>query len=263
MITFERAEEASTFLDNNKLWGKWFSDLEPWSGQSLAQERIVWLQIHGVSAHLWQAKVFDSIASEVGKIIAPSHASFNDGSLVLDTVGILVEDGWRLPDRIDWVPEWIGRPVCSQAVSRRAATATAPGNRSNSNSVEGEESPLHGNNACMGNSMNIDDSGGTKNVACIFKFAAGKRGEEVAQFDLGSPTIHDVAQKIGLKPRKRPRLGSTDNDPFNLDHIIGAVSLPRSLHQMSDGAVVGEEVEVGVPIPDLNASMGGREWPVG
>ncbi|KAI3785864.1 hypothetical protein L1987_44990 [Smallanthus sonchifolius] len=33
----------------------------------------------------------------MGKIIAQSQASFNNGSLVLDTVGLLVGEGWKTP----------------------------------------------------------------------------------------------------------------------------------------------------------------------
>ncbi|KAI3815985.1 hypothetical protein L1987_15669 [Smallanthus sonchifolius] len=119
-------EDASDFLDNRQVWGKWFSNLEAWSGQSLALERVVWLQIH-------------------------------------DTVGILLGEGWRLPEEIviywkgksyrcwckvdkgDWAPKWIGKPENKLSPDRSPAAHTmAQGIHSNSNVEEVGETSLHG-----------------------------------------------------------------------------------------------------------------------
>ncbi|KAI3675496.1 hypothetical protein L1987_85086 [Smallanthus sonchifolius] len=87
--------------------------------------RMVWLRIHGVPPQLWEAQVFDELASNMGKVVAPSQAAFSDGVLTYDTVGILVREGWSLPEEItlkwqdkiyrcwfqieddDWCPGWI------------------------------------------------------------------------------------------------------------------------------------------------------------
>ncbi|KAI3732577.1 hypothetical protein L1987_63783 [Smallanthus sonchifolius] len=223
------------------------------------------------AAVVWADFVFGST------IVDPSQASFNDGSLILDTVGILVGDGWRTPkeidvkwhnksfrclckeDRIDWVPKWTGKPECSQSGGRRAAKPKISGNRSDSNQMEGEGSPLHGENSCMGNNMCIDNSGGAKRVPCVYKFAAGNSKENSAHLDRGSPSIQEVAQKIGLKPRKRPKQGSLDDDPFNLDQIIGAESQPCSGRHKSVMEDPGAHAPSDIPIPDLNESMVGSK----
>ncbi|KAI3744966.1 hypothetical protein L1987_58065 [Smallanthus sonchifolius] len=135
-------------------------------------------------------------------------------------------------DGIDWVQEWIGRPESSQSDGRRAAQAVVRGNHSNSNDVGVEETPLQGNNTCMGNSMNIDENVGAKKLSRAFEFAAGKSGDSQAHLNQDSTNIEDMDQKInvaiGLNSRKRPRLGSIDDDPFNLDQIIGVVNQPRT-----------------------------------
>ncbi|KAI3695346.1 hypothetical protein L1987_78342 [Smallanthus sonchifolius] len=94
IITFKKETEAIAFVSDKESWAAWFSSLEIWKGQSYAYERIVWLRIFGVHAHLWEAQVFDSTASKVGPVIAPSKAEFADKVLTYDTVGSLAGESW-------------------------------------------------------------------------------------------------------------------------------------------------------------------------
>ncbi|KAI3815087.1 hypothetical protein L1987_14741 [Smallanthus sonchifolius] len=95
-LTFKKYEEANDFVDEKQKWSKIFSELE----------------------------VFDTIAASIEKVVASSHASFSDGSLTRDTVGVIVEKGgkiqretnlkrkdkcykiWCSEDDDVWCPDW-------------------------------------------------------------------------------------------------------------------------------------------------------------
>ncbi|KAI3676090.1 hypothetical protein L1987_85689 [Smallanthus sonchifolius] len=97
-------------------------------GSGYGYERLVWLRRHGVPLQLWEAQVFDTLASKVGKIVAPSQAAFADGVMTFDTVGIRVGAGWSLPEDLtliwqnkrfrcrlqvedeEWCPGWVSKP---------------------------------------------------------------------------------------------------------------------------------------------------------
>ncbi|KAI3797259.1 hypothetical protein L1987_32514 [Smallanthus sonchifolius] len=127
LLTFKKYSDANEFVENKLKWSNMFSDLVVWKGQDYRQERIVWLKINGVSAHLWESHIFDNIASSMGKVIAPSHASFENGALITDMVGIIVGSDWNIQEEIilkwreksynirckedddDWCPGWCSK----------------------------------------------------------------------------------------------------------------------------------------------------------
>ncbi|KAI3687479.1 hypothetical protein L1987_81176 [Smallanthus sonchifolius] len=79
MPTLMQCNVSEMVMEEQK-WADVFSHLQVWTGQELACERIVWMKIFGVPVHL----------SSVGKLLVPSQASFDDGSIVNDTVGLIL-----------------------------------------------------------------------------------------------------------------------------------------------------------------------------
>ncbi|KAI3745083.1 hypothetical protein L1987_58185 [Smallanthus sonchifolius] len=176
-----------------------------------------------------------------------------DGEGLSQWYGISVVDGG------DWVPMWIGRSDGKLPSDRRTVHSPAVSTHSNSAGEEVVEE-LHGEHNCMGMGMNIDDIGGPEKSPWMFKFVARKNVDSLAQNDQVSPSIDIFAQSlnaaIGLKPRKRPRTGCREEDPFNLDQFIGAANTSsNTCLRLSVAESVGGG-DVGVIIPDLNASMG-------
>ncbi|MFS7923165.1 hypothetical protein Hanom_Chr03g00257461 [Helianthus anomalus] len=51
----------------------WFNSVDIWKGQSVAFERIAWLNIHGVPLHLSGNEIFDSVGRCFGKVIHTSQ----------------------------------------------------------------------------------------------------------------------------------------------------------------------------------------------
>ncbi|KAI3683159.1 hypothetical protein L1987_83659 [Smallanthus sonchifolius] len=98
LITFKNYTEAIALVEGRYNWAHVFSNLEVWMGQEYSYERIVWIKIFGVPVHLWEAHVFDKIATLIGTVVAPSHAKFDYGSIVNDTVGIMVGKDWSSPE---------------------------------------------------------------------------------------------------------------------------------------------------------------------
>ncbi|KAF5754649.1 hypothetical protein HanRHA438_Chr17g0803791 [Helianthus annuus] len=125
LLIFESSEEMYSFKDGNSFVKSWFSWLEIWNGQSLPFERIAWLKITGVSLHLLDVEVFDSVGRIFGKVIHASSISKDIDDLTYNLVGVLVGDGavicesvtlkwkdrkfkvWVSEETGDWVPDCI------------------------------------------------------------------------------------------------------------------------------------------------------------
>ncbi|KAJ0780248.1 putative RNA recognition motif domain, nucleotide-binding alpha-beta plait domain superfamily [Helianthus annuus] len=96
LISFVDKERANRLLLDQEVWGRWFSSLNLWIGQSLPYERLAWVDIHGVPPHLFSPDVFDSIGSKFGKVFQQSQLCEDDGDLSFDRLGILVDSGYRI-----------------------------------------------------------------------------------------------------------------------------------------------------------------------
>ncbi|KAI3775083.1 hypothetical protein L1987_49651 [Smallanthus sonchifolius] len=91
LLTFKEYSEANDLVKDKHKWSKVFSNLEIWTSQDYAYERIVWLKIHGVPAHLWESQVFDKIVGSVGEpgvILHPSIPDLNNSMGGSSSVGI-------------------------------------------------------------------------------------------------------------------------------------------------------------------------------
>ncbi|KAI3810316.1 hypothetical protein L1987_19928 [Smallanthus sonchifolius] len=101
-----------------------------------------------------------------------------------------------------------------------------------------------------------DVSGGPKNPYHRSLLSADKGGTARAHNSFPGPNLEDIAHNIiGLKSRKRPRVGLSGEDPFHIDRFINASfpAVPDSSRCSMEN--VGGGDSNGVAIPDLNTSM--------
>ncbi|MFS7947051.1 hypothetical protein Hanom_Chr06g00543481 [Helianthus anomalus] len=127
---------ALEFILLKDVWKQWFSVLDMWEGQTLAFERVAWLNVFGVPLHLAGNSVFNDIASQFGTVVKPAQLSIDDDDLSSACVGVLVGDGKELKDKVTlkwknksfqiWISEvsdvWI--PECMGVVGLKNATRT-------------------------------------------------------------------------------------------------------------------------------------------
>ncbi|KAI3798792.1 hypothetical protein L1987_34071 [Smallanthus sonchifolius] len=176
-------------------------------------------------------------------------------------------------DCSDWVPDWIGRPEIPSPLSRSpVAKVSVPGNHPISNEGEAEGSSVLGDGACMGKVQGNDVSGGPKNPYHRSLLSADKGGTARAHNSFPGPNLEDIAHNIiGLKSRKRPRVGLSGEDPFHIYRFINASfpAVPDSSRCSTEN--VGGGDSNGVAIPYLNTSMeesirarmpDGSQWPI-
>ncbi|KAI3712703.1 hypothetical protein L1987_71266 [Smallanthus sonchifolius] len=127
-------------------------------------------------------------------------------------------------DGSDWVPDWIGRPKILTPLSRSpTAKISAPGYHPISNDGEAEGSSVLGNGACMGKVHDNDVSGGPKKSCRRTLLSADKGDATRAHNIIPGLNLEDIAHNIiGLKSRKRSRVGLSGEDPFHIDRFINA-----------------------------------------
>ncbi|KAI3717424.1 hypothetical protein L1987_69027 [Smallanthus sonchifolius] len=278
LITFKKETHAKEFANNKNSWSKWFSEVQVWTGQSLISERIVWLKIFGVPAHLWDANVFDAIAAKSGKVLAPSQASFSDGDLTQDTVGILVGEGWRLPevgvlkwrdksyrvwfkeDEGNWTPRWItttnsnkqATVIGQMASGKEPKEENSQAKTCRNGTLEGRQLHAHGDVQQSRMETGALNASVTDPIGCfndIFFFESTRPINSPAQEKHPSKQpnaiLDPVAQRI-TQPRKRRRTEQADSDPFCLDEIIRGENNEIGGSGLPSGQML---------IPDLNSSM--------
>ncbi|KAI3682503.1 hypothetical protein L1987_82531 [Smallanthus sonchifolius] len=247
-------------------------------------------------------------------IVAPSQASFSDGVQTFDTVGILVGEGWALPKEVslkwqnkkyrcwfqvedeDWCPGWITKPekkltsvhnlVTSDEVDqespehREEAEQSMPVPEVQSR-VLGERIQVHGETGKginCGTVPTVEQSSPTNKV---YYFGSKNVGSHSAHERNLSPKIQEVAHRIitfGTGPisRKRQRLDSRMEDPFDLDRFIGGAPGLATQKNISGNTIPVGESSRFHPLPDLNSQIirppqdeqgnsdqvggGGRNW---
>ncbi|KAJ0674308.1 hypothetical protein HanPSC8_Chr12g0512761 [Helianthus annuus] len=100
LITFHDKESANQFLEGKEIWGPWFSRLDPWSGQTLPLERVVWLKLCGIPLHLLDADVMSMIGDAFGKIVHVPKLFEEDQDLSVVKVGVLVGSAVRISNEV-------------------------------------------------------------------------------------------------------------------------------------------------------------------
>ncbi|KAF5804958.1 putative RNA recognition motif domain, nucleotide-binding alpha-beta plait domain superfamily [Helianthus annuus] len=125
VLVFHESGEAERFFNDNSCWSVWFTSLAPWDDNiSMEEERIAWVQVHGVPVQLALDQVFDSIGSRYGKVVHSANMSGDDNIFSYALIGVLTKVCKRIVDRVDiswrgklfnvWVYEEVGEwiPDC-------------------------------------------------------------------------------------------------------------------------------------------------------
>ncbi|KAJ0811773.1 putative RNA-binding domain superfamily [Helianthus annuus] len=196
LLTFPNSNEACVFLNKNDLWKFWFSSLDQWCGQSLPFERVAWIRVLGVPAHLWDRSVINSIGNQFGKVIQGSQISWGDNNWSQECIGILVGDGRQIKEELEltwrdnsyrvWIieepGEWI--PDCLRPITTPKDPYAKDCYRTKSSPVDnfGTE---HG-------TADVSSSGGPRNLV-------GSASEK-PYGDLGKAFKCDLANKIEIQP---------------------------------------------------------------
>ncbi|KAJ0488357.1 hypothetical protein HanHA300_Chr12g0432011 [Helianthus annuus] len=140
LLSFKDHEAAAEFLLKQEVWKKWFSALDLWEGQTLAFERVAWLNVFGVPLHLADNSVFNDIGRQFGTVVKPAQLSIDDDDLSMACVGVLVGDGKAIKEVVNlkwkdksyqvwvsevndvWIPECMGVVGLKNNVSTEEST---------------------------------------------------------------------------------------------------------------------------------------------
>ncbi|KAJ0815266.1 putative RNA recognition motif domain, nucleotide-binding alpha-beta plait domain superfamily [Helianthus annuus] len=98
MVSFESSEEAEAFLQNKKLWGPWFSNLDLWEGQTLAVERVAWIRVQGLPLHLVDSEILRKIGEAYGKILYVPKDVGEESDLSFQRVAVLAGNDARIKE---------------------------------------------------------------------------------------------------------------------------------------------------------------------
>ncbi|KAJ0865688.1 hypothetical protein HanRHA438_Chr12g0543231 [Helianthus annuus] len=104
MVVLKSYVEADGFRSEAPGFG-WFSSVETWKGQSVAFERLAWLNIHGVPLHMSGNETFDSVGRCFGKVIHASQRLPEDNLVSSDCVGVLTDSVKRIEEVVTMVEE--------------------------------------------------------------------------------------------------------------------------------------------------------------
>ncbi|KAJ0502997.1 hypothetical protein HanRHA438_Chr11g0523181 [Helianthus annuus] len=125
MLVFKDAEECDRFLENADMWKDMFGYLDKWNGNNKVEdERITWLNVHGVPLQLAIDQVFNLIGGRYGVVVQPTCLSADDVNFSSAQIGVLSKSHARVSDRLDilwrgvsfhvWIDEDVGEwiPEC-------------------------------------------------------------------------------------------------------------------------------------------------------
>ncbi|KAJ0548034.1 hypothetical protein HanOQP8_Chr08g0296181 [Helianthus annuus] len=126
LLVFQSSIETDRFRTGSPGFG-WFASMEIWRGQSVAFERLAWLNIYRVPLHLAEIETFDSVGRRFGKVIHASQRQPEDNVLTSECVCVMtdsvkrieeevviIENGkrfriWVEEERGDWIPDSVER----------------------------------------------------------------------------------------------------------------------------------------------------------
>ncbi|KAF5802344.1 putative RNA recognition motif domain, nucleotide-binding alpha-beta plait domain superfamily [Helianthus annuus] len=273
LISFVDKERANRLLLDQEVWGRWFSSLNLWIGQSLPYERLAWVDIHGVPPHLFSPDVFDSIGSKFGKVVQQSQLREDDGDLSFDRLGILVDSGYRINSLLNlkwqdkryrvwiveendqWIPDFVEDIIESEgASSELEGNGGSPVGRSQGvagHGVSEGEEPLQvpevdinrrekvGVTVHGGETFSGFDNVGNDNVFKDVQFL-GNRDKADSTPDAGGPSFKDnwanLVSHVSPRPIKRKR----KEDLFALEDHLDSCELDLNNGPMpNDNGVLG------------------------
>ncbi|KAJ0557817.1 putative RNA recognition motif domain, nucleotide-binding alpha-beta plait domain superfamily [Helianthus annuus] len=101
LVSFVDEEAAGLFLESQRVWGPWFSKLDPWKGQTLPLERVAWLKVSGVPLHLVDPDVLVLIGELYGKVIYTPKLLEAEQDLSVFKIAVLVGEDPRIRESVN------------------------------------------------------------------------------------------------------------------------------------------------------------------
>ncbi|KAJ0550617.1 hypothetical protein HanHA300_Chr07g0247451 [Helianthus annuus] len=122
LFIFNSVEDREKFFLEKESWADVFVTLDRWDGkQKMVEERIAWLQVHGILVQLALDQVFDLVGSRYGEVVKPARMSIEDCIFSYAYIGVLCKSRGRIVDRVDilwrcevfnvWIDEDVGEWV--------------------------------------------------------------------------------------------------------------------------------------------------------
>ncbi|KAM0069929.1 putative RNA-binding domain superfamily [Helianthus debilis subsp. tardiflorus] len=129
LLLFNNVEDCDKFWLEKEEWANVFVKVDRWDGkQTVVDERIAWLQVHGAPVQLALDQVFDTVCSRYGEVVKPARMSTDDCNFLYVCIGVLCKTRGRIVDRVDiswrsviykvWIDEDIGEwaPECVEEI---------------------------------------------------------------------------------------------------------------------------------------------------
>ncbi|KAM0055051.1 hypothetical protein Hdeb2414_s0006g00201631 [Helianthus debilis subsp. tardiflorus] len=265
MVSFASMEEAESFLQNKKLWGPWFSNLDLWEGQILAVERIAWLRVHGLPLHLADPEILRKIGEAYGKLLYVPKGVGEESDLSFHRVAVLAGNDarikeflclrwkdkffrvWVMEEDDVWVPDCLKRPMVdlgsseAEKVSSPEEEKVTSGSNSHDKVAEKVDEatgdvPVFDN---VGKETNdtffgVHDEEVNSSAAVSLMFVCQNSkvnrvkvgGPRICKSRKGKKSVSPVGSPLELRPKKRSRAHMEKNDLFGLDDLISKGPYP-------------------------------------
>ncbi|KAJ0430011.1 putative RNA recognition motif domain, nucleotide-binding alpha-beta plait domain superfamily [Helianthus annuus] len=107
LVSFHDEEAANRFLELKNIWEPWFTKLDPWRGQTLPFERVVWLKLSWIPLHLFEPDVMGQVGGLFGKVLHVPNSFEEDQDLSFIRVGVLVGHSSKIEEEV--VLKWKSR----------------------------------------------------------------------------------------------------------------------------------------------------------
>ncbi|KAL9992415.1 hypothetical protein Hdeb2414_s0015g00446931 [Helianthus debilis subsp. tardiflorus] len=242
MLVFKSMDESERFWLDKELWTSIFASIERWDGkQKLMDERIVWLQVHGVPLQLAIDQVFDLVGARYGEVVQLVRMSTDNSNFSYAYIGILCKSRSRIVDRVDiswrgvtfnvWINEDVGEwvPDCVEDFDYEfevmshdnVADRVIEPNSDDARKDDLEMGEIRGEDGLgVEATFNIGvNSGLDENV-----YANVKVGTALVRKKFRRKALFRNRGEVSVShecPKKRQR---DDNDMFGLDKLIGIVA---------------------------------------
>ncbi|KAF5815681.1 hypothetical protein HanXRQr2_Chr03g0125771 [Helianthus annuus] len=265
MVSFESMEEAESFLQNNKLWGPWFSNLDLWEGQILAVERIAWIRVQGLPLHLADSEILRKIGEAYGKILYVPKDVGEESDLSFNRVAVLAGNDarikeflclrwkdksfrvWVMEEDEVWVPDCLSRSKVDLG-SSEAEKESSPEEEKEISGLNSHVKEVEQVDEAMGDvpiSDNVgkethdtffgvgdEDVNSSAAVSPMFVCQSSKAnqikvgGPRLFKSRKGKKSVSPVGSSLELRPKKRSRAHMEKRDLFGLDDLISKGPYP-------------------------------------
>ncbi|PWA75817.1 RNA-directed DNA polymerase, eukaryota, Nucleotide-binding alpha-beta plait domain protein [Artemisia annua] len=262
MLNFENASDKDRFLNVNDVWKTWFTLVEPWNGQVVMTDRVAWLKIRGLPAHVAEMKVFNDIAGVFGTVIAEAQYP-EEGDISYAVVGVSLQSQarvvgyvkavWRDNSYLVYVEEdteeWVPNCVADLGDESEVLVETPveePAYVVYNVSLPSEEVPVRQTveeqEVLPHLNGHFDDSVGAGSTSKSCKRKGGKYSKKKGVYRRSmSPLDKD-------RPKKRVR---EDNDMFDIDRFI----FVNPVQVEADNSNIEQVQQEEFIIPDLNGNV--------